>query len=92
MNQDLVSKLDLNMGGKATSFINGDLDDISNGIIALYTSANGHAPSLYGTILTFGGALEGSSFRNQLAISTDVHLFLRCNINTGGWGNWIQIC
>ncbi len=79
------------LDGNATSYATGDLNNISNGRTFMYGTSNANRPSNYGTILTFGGNCEGSSFRNQIAISTETHMFFRININNGGWGSWIQI-
>lgn len=79
------------LDGNTTLFATGDLNNISNGRAFMYGTSNANRPSNYGTILTFGGNCDGSSFRNQIAISTETHMFFRININNGGWGSWIQI-
>lgn len=79
------------LAGNTTVFISGDLNNVSNGIIAMYSPSNGNKPSDYGTILTFGGGAPGSSFRNQIAIGTNTKMFFRININNGGWGSWITL-
>ena len=60
-----------------------DLDDAPFGSCG-YNLSTAHRPLYYGTAYTF----QTSTFIYQLAFETNGQIFIRENINNGGWTNW----